>query len=345
MSDEFKWLDPEQIEPLENLRITVDKEEFESLRADIHRRGIKENVSVRPHPDGVEGHYQVYGGRLRSRIALEAKLNNRGVDDEDGNPRTWKEAPLLVPAMIKNVSDYEAYAFTWSENINRINIDDYANGSWLRLMALKFNKEKTQLAKDMGRSVAYVSRLIAFANSVDANGISAIPSSEREYRVFRKLTLEQQEDIKKGVAKGKGYPSVRKMERMMKAKKTSEAILKEYDPLTADDDFLKYLLMSEAGLTILEAKEEIQRWRRGVKIEIRDETPDQRYLKMTKFYPLEIIQEVSEDAEGEPPLDKLAMRGRMLIRALWLSVPETERTKVIDEWKLKKQKKETTPAN
>lgn len=345
MSSEFKWLDPESIEPLENLRATVDQEEYESLRADIHHRGIKENVSVRPHPDGIVGHYQVYGGRLRTRIALEAKINNRGLDDANGNPRTWKEAPIMVPALIKDVSDYEAYAFTWSENVNRINIDDYAKGTWLRLMSLKFKADKTQLAKSMGRSVAYISRLIAFANSVDVNGATTIPASEREYRVFRKLTFEQQESIRKKVADGGVYPSVRAMERMMKAKKTAEAILKEYDPLTADDEFIKYLLMSEAGLTIIEAKEEIQRWRRGVKIEIKDETPDQRYLKMTKFYPLEIIQEVSDDAEGEPPLDKLAMRGRMLIRALWLSVPEAERRKVIDEWKLKKTKKETTPAS
>jgi len=333
LSEQFLYVDPELIDPLENIRVTVDREKYDGLKEDIRHRGIQETVRLRPHPDG-SGRYQVYAGRLRCRVALEAKVENRGIDAPNGERRTWAEAPILVPALLKNVDDIEAYAFTYSENANRIDVDDYTSGSWLRIMKLKFGPIKlVDLGKRVGRSVAYVSKMISFADAIDSDGL--LPPTERAFRVFRKLRFEQQATIKDAVSAGGAYPSVRAMERMMKAKGTAEEVLKTYDPYTTDDEFLKYVLQEEAGLTILEAKLEILRWRKGAKIEIQDDSPDQRYIKLTRFYPVEMIQIISDDSDQSKPLDWLAMRGRMLTRALWNKFPEEMKREVIDKWKLK----------
>lgn len=329
MIEEFKWLDPDLFEPLENMRTRHPVEERLNLFNDIKRNGIQQNVRARPHPN-IAGKYQVYAGRLRVSIAQELKHMNVGLSPDDPASagaflepkaiRAWSDYPILVPTIIKEAGDDEAFSITLSENINRSDVTDYEIGNWLQMMKMKFPiLSQKDLGDRIGRSQAFVSRHLRLVEEVEKGKIPKEIEDERSARAFRSLSEEEQQKVMKEAVENGIAPSVREMERKMIEK--GLVILSRFRP-PGDGEFLTVILREEGDLTHEQAQNAISEWRsKGSKMPKEDITPDPVATRLARYYPACIVDKVLT-AFPDSVFDLAVLRCSGLIRELWKMASE-----------------------
>jgi len=142
-------------------------------------------------------------------------------------------------------------------------------------------------------------------------------------------------DFAKTMALGQETPSAREMERATKAEFTPEQVLARYVGRPGiDDDFIQYMLMEDAGLTIHQAKQRIQDFRTPKR-----SSPGAKYnpnkanvwTKLSQYYATEIIDVVSR-LTGSENFETLIKYCRRYTQKLYLRAPEDLRQTVMDEW-------------
>jgi len=319
--EEFRWLDPDLLEPMDNMRMRHPVEDRLNLFNDIKRNGIQHNIRARPHPDAVKraaGKYQVYAGRLRVSIAQELKHTNIGLSPDVIRP--WTEYPILIPTMIKEANDEEAFIVTLSENINRSDVTDYEVGNWLQMMKMKFPiLSQGELGDRIGRSQAFVSRHLRLVEEVEKGKIPTEIENERSARAFRTLSDEEQQKVMKEAVEKGIAPSVREMERKM-IDKGLEILSRFRTP--GDTEFLEVILREEGNLTLEQAKNAITEWRSKESKKPREDiTPDPVATRLSHYYPACIIDKILS-AYQDSTFDLAVLRCSGLVRELWKMASE-----------------------
>lgn len=127
--------------PGPNPRLTLT---VTDLLKDVMDNGLHERIKARPSKQ-VEGKYEVIDGNRRKKVAELLK---------------WRD----IPAVIKDMTDQEAYETAFTVNNNRNGFTDAERGRWFEFLMDKFPDvypTQTALAEHLGLSQVRVSQLIA----------------------------------------------------------------------------------------------------------------------------------------------------------------------------------------
>lgn len=100
-----------------NPRKAFDEAGLRELAANIHAKGLKQNLVVRPHPER-EGHFEIAAGERRWRAI---GLLVQGFESGDGEHRDWLTVPAdwPVPVLVEHLTDLELLEVATAENVQR----------------------------------------------------------------------------------------------------------------------------------------------------------------------------------------------------------------------------------
>lgn len=122
------------------VRQHFDEEALAELAADIKERGIIEPLIVR-EVSGENGTYEIIAGERRYRAAQQAGLEE-------------------VPVIVRELNDHDARFLMLAENLQRQNLDPRDEQRFFQTLQTEFNLSKTEIAKLVNKSRAYVSEMI-----------------------------------------------------------------------------------------------------------------------------------------------------------------------------------------
>jgi len=179
--------------PAKPLRQGVDEDYIAELVNTVRSQGIIEPIRVRPK-DG--GRFEVVAGEQRLRAARTAGLKT-------------------IPAIVKQMSDWEAFETGLTENLQRKNLTDYevakALDRALKDFGEQFPDQKT-LAFSLGKSENWVSNHLAILElegKIPARTLQEMTHTQA--RELRSVPEEKHEAIVKEVAKSGVLPSSREI--------------------------------------------------------------------------------------------------------------------------------------
>ena len=119
-------------------RVTMDEKAIEELKASIKRQGVIEPIIVRPHPSGA---YELVAGERRLRACQELGLSE-------------------IPALVRTLSDQEAFEYALMENVQRENLNPIEEARGYARMTNEFGYTQEQVAQAVGRDRATVTNLL-----------------------------------------------------------------------------------------------------------------------------------------------------------------------------------------
>jgi ParB/RepB/Spo0J family partition protein len=120
-------------------RKDVEGKDFEDLVESIKAVGVLEPIIVRPKPNGL---FEVVVGDRRHAAAKKAKL-------------------VEIPAIVKPLSDEDAYGIRIVENVQRKDLSGLEKADWLSFMIKTFGYTQEVLAKKLGKTQGWVSQNLA----------------------------------------------------------------------------------------------------------------------------------------------------------------------------------------
>ena len=142
-------------------RLEFDEEALDELAASIRVHGVLEPLLVRPEPSGL---YGLVCGERRLRASKKAGLT-------------------MVPCIVRQLPDREAFEAHLIENDQRRDLTDYERGRMYSEMLRRFPEaypNQKALADKIGRSQQYVSYLIAHYDAVEELKRKAVIDTESE---------------------------------------------------------------------------------------------------------------------------------------------------------------------
>jgi ParB family chromosome partitioning protein len=183
-------------------RLAVSEEELAELTETVKQYGVLQPILVRPKPGD---RYEIIAGERRLAAAKRAGL-------------------IMIPAMIQDIDDKTARKLSFIENLQRKDLSDYEKALVLKEM-LKDYPSQEALAKEIGKSPAWISRHLAMLELVDKCK-EKLPRgnleklTERHARMVLSAPVEQREQLLKEIVqeieeKGE-IPSTREIERKIK---------------------------------------------------------------------------------------------------------------------------------
>ena len=328
---------------LGDMRVFHDAVKDEELTESIKALGIRNPITLRPHPSK-PGEYQLVDGRRRRRCN-EAAGNNS------------------IPVEIHEMTQLEACLIAFTENVQRDEPDSVGLGFWLEQIKKNDSSIKTQedLAKAVHKSQPWVSRQISSFNQameaikkeddlddeeVDIRTLQNSAPTERHARVLRQATEAVQERVIEMTNIMGETPSARAIERMIKAKNTPQEILEKYEPKNTlfENSYIAYELMEKAGLTVTAATRITQEWRqfrlpwqkfeKTTLIEPirRGDKEVEMYKKLSETYPTELLDIIDSVAPAKT-LETMTKYCRRFIRKLMLAIDEEVKQTVLDDFK------------
>ncbi len=109
------------------------EEPLDELVTSIREHGILQPITVRPH----ENHFEIIAGERRFRACQKAGLST-------------------IPAIVKTVSDIEAYELALIENLQRENLDPIEEARGYRRLSSDFSMTQEEIAQKVGKKRATV---------------------------------------------------------------------------------------------------------------------------------------------------------------------------------------------
>lgn len=155
-------------------RLRFVEEPLEELSSSIKEHGVLQPITVRAQGD----RYEIIAGERRFRASQKAGLST-------------------IPAIVKNVSDVEAYELALIENLQREDLDAIEEARGYQRLANEFNLTQEQIAQKVGKNratVANSTRLLDLPEEIQsfvsqklltaghAKAILGIPSAELQVR-------------------------------------------------------------------------------------------------------------------------------------------------------------------
>jgi ParB family transcriptional regulator, chromosome partitioning protein len=127
-------------------RVRFQEEPLEELMASIKEHGVLQPITVRPK----DQHFEIIAGERRFRACQKAGLTS-------------------IPALVKMVSDVEAYELALIENLQRENLDPMEEARGYKRLATDFSLTQELIAQKVGKNratVANVMRLLDLPEEV-----------------------------------------------------------------------------------------------------------------------------------------------------------------------------------
>lgn len=133
----------------DNPRAKIAGPNFDELVASVREKGIIEPIIVRPKPVPLDM-YEVVAGERRFKAACLVAEENEGLDK------------YKIPAIVRELSDEEAFDFMIIENLQREDLTPYEEAqSFKRYFDKKGKGSVPELAARIGKSAGYIRRKIA----------------------------------------------------------------------------------------------------------------------------------------------------------------------------------------
>ena len=328
---------------LGDMRVFHDAVKDEELTESIKALGIRNPITLRPHPSKT-GEYQLVDGRRRRRCNEIAGNNS-------------------IQAEVHEMTRLEACLIAFTENVQRDDPDSVGLGFWLSQIEKNDQTIKTQedLAKTVHKSQSWVSRQLSAYNqaleamkkeeadldeeAVDIGVLQNSAPTERHARALRRATDAVQERVIEMTQYLGEPPSARSIERMIKAKNTPQEILEKHDPRNTlfDNAYIAYELMEKAGLTVTVATRMTKSWRQFTlpwqKLETtvlseprQGDKEVQLYKKLSEIYPTEVLDIIDSVAPAKT-FDTMTKYCRRFISKLMLAVDDEVKQTVLDDFK------------
>lgn len=184
-------------------RQQIEDPDFLDLIESIRVYGILEPVLVRPKPNEL---YEIVAGERRARAAEKAGL-------------------VEIPAIIKFLSDQEAYECQLIENIQRRDLSDMEKARMLDYMIKKFGYLQKDLAKKLGKNEGWVSRHLAMLKiqQLAPGQVETGQVTERQARAFLAAPEEKREEILDRARETGEFPSAREIDAAVQPESEEES--------------------------------------------------------------------------------------------------------------------------
>ena len=154
----IEWINSGPWQP----RRRFDTETLAELADSIRSKGLVQPVLVRPRA-GTANRYELIAGERRWRAAQMAQLHN-------------------IPAIIRELSDEEAYELALIENIQRADLSAIEEAEGYRQLIDSFAYTQEQLSEIIGKSRSHIANLLR---------LLGLPSEVRDMIVDGRLTMGQ----------------------------------------------------------------------------------------------------------------------------------------------------------
>lgn len=172
---------------------------FDELTASIREKGVIEPIIVRPTSKG-KADYEVVAGDRRFKAAYLISKENKGPDH------------YCIPALIRELSDDEAFDFMIIENLQREDLTSFEEAqSFKQYFEKKGKGSIPELAQRIGKSPGYIRRKVAVL-SLPGNILKAWEKDELSFSHLEQLRrLKSKEELKEafdfatGARFGRGY--------------------------------------------------------------------------------------------------------------------------------------------
>lgn len=308
-----------------DIRIETDAMSDEELLMSIQHHGISVPLLVRPAQEGM---YEIWDGRRRFRLGQIAGLTR-------------------FPCDIRKMNDLEARLIAFVLNDQRQPMSVIEAGLWIMDELLNKFPELTQktLAPMMGHSESWLSRRISAAEqyqSTPEEERKYLPTTERGLRELRSYTPEKQQQILAG-AKATGMaPTSTELIRQAKATMTPREVFEKWK--YQESEFLIYMLHEEAGLTIKQAGDMVQKFRakllpwqqtqRKFDMPTRSDATVKLYATLSEWYPPEVIDFIEENIGAAASLETWRSRVIRFMRKMFQKSGEDLRQSVLEEFKI-----------
>lgn len=161
-------LDVNQIQPNPHQpRKHLDPEELNDLVESIKLHGVLEPIVIAHTPAG----YQIIAGERRWRATKKAGLPT-------------------IPAVVKKTSPRGMLEMSIIENVQRSDLNSIERAHALNRLSSEFNLSPTETAKQIGKSVSYVTNSIRLLQLPDAikDGLLSELITEGHARAYREST-------------------------------------------------------------------------------------------------------------------------------------------------------------
>ena len=154
----IEWINSGPWQP----RRRFDTESLSELADSIRSKGLVQPVLVRPRA-GTANRYELIAGERRWRAAQMAQLHN-------------------IPAIIRELSDEEAYELALIENIQRTDLSAIEEAEGYRQLIDSFGYTQEQLSEIIGKSRSHIANLMR---------LLGLPDAVRDMIVDGRLTMGQ----------------------------------------------------------------------------------------------------------------------------------------------------------
>ena len=154
----IEWINSGPWQP----RRRFDTETLAELADSIRSKGLVQPVLVRPRA-GTANRYELIAGERRWRAAQMAQLHN-------------------IPAIIRELSDEEAYELALIENIQRADLSAIEEAEGYRQLIDSFAYTQEQLSEIIGKSRSHIANLLR---------LLGLPAEVRDMIVDGRLTMGQ----------------------------------------------------------------------------------------------------------------------------------------------------------
>ena len=143
-------------------RRRFDNDALADLAASVKQKGIVQPILVRPHPKAKQ-RYELIAGERRWRAAQLAKLH-------------------MVPAIVRDMSDSDAYEIALIENIQRADLSAVEEAEGYQQLIETYNYTQAQLSELIGKSRSHIANLLR---------LLSLPSAVCDLVVDGSLTMGQ----------------------------------------------------------------------------------------------------------------------------------------------------------
>lgn len=162
---QIKYIKLEDLEPSDvNVRYSVDQEKLNELTESIRQLGILEPLLVKKHKKS----YMIVFGNMRYLSAQKVGLAS-------------------CPCIITQANDQEQFVIQLHENIKCLPLSHIDQATSFSHMRTKYNLRESEIAKLVGKSIAYISQHITILNSGDGI-LAALNKNQINFTVARELS-------------------------------------------------------------------------------------------------------------------------------------------------------------
>ncbi|MCA8270372.1 ParB/RepB/Spo0J family partition protein [Burkholderia vietnamiensis] len=141
-------IDPALVDEHPQIRTVYAEEDEIEFAAMLKRLGQQQPAIIRPNPEQ-RGRYIVVFGHRRRRAAIRNGA--------------------MLKAVVRDISEKDAWAIQWSENIDRKQLSNLEIGRAIQKREADLGS-LTAVAEETGKSIAFLSKYRRFAEAADVNG-------------------------------------------------------------------------------------------------------------------------------------------------------------------------------